>query len=84
MNIRYQRIALPDTYGTSNGDLGFSEAEMPFPGPFPINNVNIDVPHSKVGKLEGRFTSATEASGTIDLIIEMTLFGSLHTCDFGE
>jgi hypothetical protein len=54
-----------------------------FYGPFPITESNIEASISKDGKLKGKFTSPTEASGTIDLVTEFSVLGSSMTCDFG-
>lgn len=51
--------------------------------PFPIRDGSINVSSSSIGEAEGRFTSPTEASGTIDLRPELS-FGQTTRCELGE
>lgn len=50
-------------------------------GPFPLSEGNIAASLSGGGEIKGRFTSPTEASGTINLILEIPFAG---TCDLGR
>ena len=50
-------------------------------GTFPVADGKIVASVSGIGKLDGRFTSPTEASGTIDLILEIPFGGG--TCKLG-
>jgi hypothetical protein len=50
-------------------------------GPFPVTEGNIAASLSGGGEIKGRFTSPTEASGTINLILEIPFAG---TCDLGR
>jgi hypothetical protein len=67
----------------SKGTVGFGSMEVSFSGPWPITDGNIDASLFKGGELKGKFTSPTEASGTIHVLGGVSLLGSPHTCDFG-
>lgn len=69
--------------GASTGTLGFGQLSLPFDGPYLIKEGNFSLVISKSGELKGKFVSPTEASGSINLILEITLFGNAQTCDFG-
>ena len=62
---------------------GFSAGSMTqdFGGPFPVAEGDIAASLSGGGEIKGRFTSPTEASGTINLILEIPFGG---TCDLGR
>lgn len=61
---------------------GFSAGSMlqQLGGPFPVAEGNIVASLSGGGEIMGRFTSPTEASGTINLILEIPFGG---TCELG-
>jgi hypothetical protein len=40
-------------------------------GTFPITSGNLDASLSGIGKIKGRFTSSTQASGTVDLTLDI-------------
>ena len=67
----------------STGKMGFGGFKLPLTGLFPIDHAKFMVNISRKGKLEGKFISATEAEGSVRLILEPAMFGGLHTCDFG-
>ncbi len=69
--------------GASTGTLGFGQLALPFTGPYLIKEGSFSIEISKTGGLNGKFTSPTEASGSINLILDVTLFGNSQTCDFG-
>jgi len=62
---------------------GFSAGSMTqeMGGPFPVAEGNISASLPGGGELKGRFISPTEASGTINLVLEIPLAG---TCDLGR
>jgi hypothetical protein len=62
---------------------GFSADSMiqDLGGPFPLSEGNIAASLSGGGEIKGRLTSPTEASGTINLILETPFAG---TCDLGR
>jgi hypothetical protein len=62
---------------------GFSAGSMTqeASGPFTITKGNFTASPSSIGQLEGRFTSSTKASGTIDITLEIPFAG---TAELGE
>lgn len=49
--------------------------------PFPVTDGNLAASLSGIGEIEGRFTSPTKASGTIDITLEIPFSGP---CKLGE
>jgi len=62
---------------------GFSAGSMTkeTSGTFAIDGSRVSASPSGIGEIEGRFTSSTEASGTIDMTLEIPFFGP---CSLGE
>ena len=52
-------------------------------GPFPLKEGTIDISSSSIGDVSGKFTSTTEASGTVNLVLKITVLGSTVSCDLG-
>ncbi len=53
-------------------------------GSYAISGGKIDITTTNLGKVQGQFTSATEANGTIDLRLEQSILGSKIVCDLGS
>jgi len=53
-------------------------------GQFPIAEGEFAGSASSVGEIQGRFTSPTEASGVIDLRLEVSVLGQTLVCELGE
>jgi hypothetical protein len=68
----------------SGGSLeGMTDLTQELKGPFPVKEGNVDASLADGGELKGTFTSPTEASGTIKVVVNVTIFDNSITCDFG-
>jgi hypothetical protein len=63
----------------SGGSLeSVGELTQNLDGPFAVKEGNIDGE-----ELKGKFISPTEANGTINIVVEFSIFSNSITCDFG-
>jgi hypothetical protein len=52
-------------------------------GPLSITDYSFNASFSDLGEVEGRFASTTEASGTIDLSLKISVLGQTTACELG-
>jgi len=52
-------------------------------GPLSITDGSFSASFSNLGEVEGRFASPTEASGTIDLSLKISILGQTTVCELG-
>ena len=64
--------------GMSSGMLMLRSA-----GDFDLSGSNLNISPSNIGEIKGRFTSPTEASGTVKLSLKIDVLGSTFVCDLG-
>jgi len=53
-------------------------------GPLSITDGSFSASFSNLGEVEGRFASPTEASGTIDLSLKISILGQTTVCELGS
>jgi hypothetical protein len=80
MDVTFQSVRCP--IGPTSVQY-INDVRLPFDGPYPIIEGNIDASLDEGGELKGRFASPTEASGTIRIILTFSVSGKSTTCDFG-
>jgi hypothetical protein len=84
VDVAITNVSVECSSDAASGSIESDSSEMSFMGPYPITEGAVDASLSNDGKLQGMFTSPTEANGTINIISKQPDgAGGSMLCNFG-